>query len=206
MEPAKLFYVDGSPFARLCRTLIIDWELPVETIKLDWPLDISFFDENPLGQVPVLKTVGETIFPTSQIVEQLQVMMPFPHAPDLDPLADRQTLLTILAMGDALVASNQIHKTGLRPTEENLYGIDLVERHALRVQRTLDWLEERSDTWLVGEEVSVCDYALACILLWSDSRYPIEWRNRTKLSRIVEELSTHDSFAQTIPSPWKTAT
>ena len=62
MEPAQLFYVDRSPFARLCRTLIIDWNLPVETVKLDWPLDAAFFDENPLGQVPVLKTVGETIF------------------------------------------------------------------------------------------------------------------------------------------------
>ena len=38
MESAKLYYQDGSPFSRLCRTLIIDWELPVETIELDWPL------------------------------------------------------------------------------------------------------------------------------------------------------------------------
>ena len=62
MESAKLYYQDGSPFSRLCRTLIIDWELPVETIELDWPLNESIFKENPLGQVPTLKTIGETIF------------------------------------------------------------------------------------------------------------------------------------------------
>tara|TARA_R110002096_G_scaffold46032_7_gene123092 strand:+ start:1721 stop:2341 length:621 start_codon:yes stop_codon:yes gene_type:complete len=206
MEPAQLFYVDGSPFARLCRTLIIDWELPVEMVKLDWPLDQSFFDENPLGQVPVLKTIGETIFPTSQIAEQLLAMTVDPMAPDFDPLADRQMLLTILAMGDAMVAGNQIVRTGLRPTAENTYGIDIVERHGMRVARTLDWLEQRCSKWVMGDTVSVCDYALACLLLWSDSRCPIEWRTRPKITRIVDQLATADSFAQTVPSPWKAVT
>ena len=143
MEPAQLFYVDGSPFARLCRTLIIDWNLPVETVKLDWPLDPSFFDENPLGQVPVLKTFGETIFPTSQIAEQLLAMTTEAQAPYFDPLFDRQILLIILAIGDAMVAANQIVRTGLQPTGENTYGINIVERHGMRVERTLDWLEAR---------------------------------------------------------------
>ena len=203
MEPAQLFYVDGSPFARLCRTLIIDWNLPVETVKLDWPLDPSFFDENPLGQVPVLKTFGETIFPTSQIAEQLLAMTTEAQAPYFDPLFDRQILLIILAIVDAMVAANQIVRTGLQPTGENTYGINIVERHGMRVERTLDWLEARCGTWMMNDSVSVCDYALACILLWSDSRCPFEWRNRTKIARIVEELSTGDSFAQTVPSPWK---
>jgi glutathione S-transferase len=205
MEPAQLFYVDGSPFARLCRTLIIDWNLPVETVKLDWPLDAAFFDENPLGQVPVLKTVGETIFPTSQIAEQLWAMTTDAQAPYFDPLFDRQILLIVLAMGDAMVAANQIVRSGLEPTGENTYGLNLVERHGMRVDRTLDWLESRCGTWMMNDSVSVCDYALACILLWSDSRCPIEWRNRPKLARIVDVLSTGDSFAQTVPSPWKPA-
>jgi glutathione S-transferase len=206
MEPAQLFYVDGSPFARLCRTLIIDWELPVDMVKLDWPLESAFFDENPLGQVPVLKTVGETIFPSSQIAEQLYAMTVDPMAPYFDPLFDRQVLLTILAMGDAMVASNQIVRTGLRPSAENTYGIDIVERHGMRIERTLDWLEERCDKWLMNDKVSVCDYALACLLLWSDSRAPMEWRTRPKITRIVDQLATADSFAQTVPSPWKPVT
>ncbi|MDE0765823.1 MAG: glutathione S-transferase [Amylibacter sp.] len=202
MEPAQLFYVDGSPFSRLCQTLVIDWELPVEVIKLEWPLDEAFFDKNPLGQVPTLITVGETIFPTSQITEQLLAMTVAPMAPDFDPLADRQMLLTILAMGDAMVAANQIIRSGLRQTEENTYGINIVERHNMRIEHTLVWLEERCEKWLINERVSVCDYALACLLLWADTQSYLEWRKYPKISRVVEELATGDSFAQTVPNPW----
>ncbi|MBT4134124.1 MAG: glutathione S-transferase, partial [Rhodobacterales bacterium] len=28
------------------------------------------------------------------------------------------------------------------------------------------------------------------------------WRQYTKITRIVEELSYSDSFAQTVPNPW----
>lgn len=101
------------------------------------------FNKNPLGQAPTLITVGETIFPTSQITEQLLAMTVVPVAPDFDPLADRQMLLTILAMGDAMVAANQITRSGLRQTEENTYGINIVERHNMRIEHTLVWLEER---------------------------------------------------------------
>mgnify|MGYP001443169167 FL=1 len=202
MEPAQLFYVDGSPFSRLCQTLVIDWELPVEVIKLEWPLDDAFFNKNPLGQVPTLITVGETIFPTSQITEQLLAMTVAPVAPDFDPLADRQMLLTILAMGDAMVAANQITRSGLSQTEENTYGINIVERHNMRIEHTLVWLEERCKKWLINERVSVCDYALACLLLWADTQSYLDWRKYPKISRVVEELATGDSFAQTVPSPW----
>ena len=202
MESAKLYYQDGSPFSRLCRTLIIDWELPVETIELDWPLDESIFKENPLGQVPTLKTIGETIFPTSQITEQLLAMTVEPLAPYFDPLADRQLLITILSMGDAMIASNAIDRSGLKQTEKNTYGIDILNRNEMRVNHTLAWLEGQCDKWLIDDRVSVCDYALACLLLWSDSRSPFNWRQYTKITRIVEELSYSDSFAQTVPNPW----
>ena len=202
MESAKLYYQDGSPFSRLCRTLIIDWELPVETIELDWPLDESIFKENPLGQVPTLKTISETIFPTSQITEQLLAMTVEPLAPYFDPLADRQLLITILSMGDAMIASNAIDRSGLKQTEKNTYGIDILNRNEMRVNHTLAWLEGQCDKWLIDDRVSVCDYALACLLLWSDSRSPFNWRQYTKITRIVEELSCSDSFAQTVPNPW----
>ena len=204
MESAKLYYQDGSPFSRLCRTLIIDWELPVETIELDWPLDESIFKENPLGQVPTLKTIGETIFPTSQITEQLLAMTVEPLAPYFDPLADRQLLITILSMGDAMIASNAINRSGLEQTEKNTYGINILSRNEMRINHTLAWLDGQSEKWLIGDKVSVCDNALACLLLWSDSRSPFNWRKYSKITRIVEELSYSDSFARTVPNPWVT--
>ena len=203
MESAKLYYQDGSPFSRLCRTLIIDWELPVETVELDWPLNEGIFEENPLGQVPILKTIGETIFPTSQITEQLLAMTVEPLAPYFDPLADRQLLITILSMGDAMTASNAINRSGLKQTKKNTYGIDILKRNEMRINHTLAWLEGQSGKWLTCNKVNVCDYALACLLLWSDSRCSFDWRIHSKISCIVKELSLSESFALTVPNPWE---
>ena len=201
MESAKLYYVDGSPFARLCRALIIEWQLPVEMIEMAYPLEDDFFKKNPLGQVPLLETVGETIFPTSQIAEQLWTMTSETFIPSFDPLADRQLLTVILSLGDVLVASRYQEMTGLKPAGKNHLGFDLAARNSDRAQHTLDWIEERAGKWLTGDQVNISDYALACILLWTDSRGPIEWRNRKKIARIVDELSTNDSFAMTVPAP-----
>jgi glutathione S-transferase len=129
--------------------LIIDWELPVETVELDWPLDEGIFEENPLGQVPILKTIGETIFPTSQITEQLLAMTVEPLAPYFDPLADRQLLITILSMGDAMIASNAINRSGLEQTKKNTYGIDILSRNEMRINHTLAWLDGQSGKWLM---------------------------------------------------------
>jgi glutathione S-transferase len=105
-------------------------------------------------------------------------------------------------MGDAMIASNAIDRSGLKQTEKNTYGIDILNRNEMRVNHTLAWLEGQCDKWLIDDRVSVCDYALACLLLWSDSRSPFNWRQYTKITRIVEELSYSDSFAQTVPNPW----
>jgi glutathione S-transferase len=202
MESAKLYYVDGSPFARLCRALIIDWQLPVEMIEVSYPLPESFFEKNPLGQVPLLETVGETIFPTAQITEQLWAMTSESFIPSFDPLADRQLLTVILTLGDLLVSARYQQLANLKTEGENQLGFDPATRNLERAQHTLDWIEAQADKWLTGDEVAVADYALAAILLWTDSRGPIEWRNRPKIARIIEKVGAGDSFAATAPQPW----
>ncbi|MEM7242760.1 MAG: glutathione S-transferase family protein [Pseudomonadota bacterium] len=202
MEPAQLFYVDGSPFARLCRALILDWGLPVQLVEVAYPLEEAFFEENPLGQVPLLKTVGENIFPTLQIAEQLWAMTEEASVPTFDPLADRQMLTVILSMGDALVASAYQEWAGLEQTKPSKIGFDPGARNLERAQRTLDWIEAQAGDWLCGDEVSVADYALASILLWSESRREIKWKGRKKILRIVEEVSHGENFASTAPGPW----
>jgi len=201
LEPAKLYYFDASPFARLCRVLVDEWRVPVQMIDVSYPLPDDFFKINPLGQVPTLKTIGETIFPTSQIVEQLWAMTEEAREPFLDPLADRQLLAVILELSDFLVNAVHIEFAGLQPAGENRLGFDIKERDFLRVQNGLDWLEDRAETWLTGDEPNVCDYALACLLLWSDSRHPITWRNRAKLAGIVDRLAERPSFQSTVPAP-----
>ena len=203
MEPAKLYYVDGSPFARLSRALILDWNLPVEMIELSFPLDKSYFKENPLGQVPLLKTVGENIFPTLQIAEQLWAMTEEASIPTFDPLADRQMMTVLLAMGDMMASAAYQEWSGLEQTKPNLLGFDPGERNMERVQATLDWIESQAGKWLCWDEVSVADYALASMLLWSESRRPIQWKDRPKIKRIVDAVSMGENFASTAPGPWK---
>jgi glutathione S-transferase len=201
LDPAKLYYIDGSPFARLCRILIDEWQVPVHLVEVPFPLPDTFFDINPMGQVPVLETIGEMIFPTAQIVEQLWAMTTEAREPYLDPLADRQLLTVILGLGNFLVLGNQQTRAGLELTGENKLGFNPAERHQIRVQKCLDWVDTRAQTWLTGDEPNVCDYALACILLYSDARRPIEWRNRVKLAKIVDGLRDRPSFTATAPAP-----
>lgn len=201
LEPAKLYFIDGSPFARLCRILIDEWQIPVHLTEVTFPLPEDFFDINPMGQVPVLETIGEVIFPTSQIVEQLWAMTEEAREPYLDPLADRQFLTVILGMGNFLVLGNQQTRAGLEEVNENKLGFNPAERHQMRVEKCLDWIDARAQTWLTGDEPNVCDYALACILLYSDARRPIEWRNRVKLADIVDRLQDRPSFKSTAPAP-----
>jgi len=203
MEPAKLFYVDGSPFARLCRALILDWNLPVETVELTFPLSKDFFKENPLGQVPLLKTVGENIFPTLQIAEQLWAMTEEVEIPTFDPLADRQIMTVILSMADMMVAAAYQDWAGLEQTKPSKLGFNPADRNLERAQNTLDWIEGQSGQWLCGDTVSVADYALAAVMLWSESRMPIDWKNRPKIARIVDEVALGENFASTAPGPWR---
>jgi glutathione S-transferase len=203
LEPAKLHITGGSPFARFCRILVWEWQIPVQEVEVPFPLPEDIFDLNPMGQVPVLETFGETIFPTSQIAEQLWAMTEEAMEPYWDPLADRQLLTIVMDVGNFLVSANYQYWAGLQQVEKNRLGFDPADQNVLRVQKCLTWIEERSQTWLRGDEPTICDYALACILLWSDSRRPIEWRHNTNIARIVDKLKERPSFAATAPPPWE---
>jgi glutathione S-transferase len=203
LEPAKLYITGGSPFARLCRILVDEWQIPVQEVDVPFPLPENIFELNPMGQVPVLETFGETIFPTSQIAEQLWAMTEEAKEPYWDPLADRQLLSIIMDVGTFLVSANYQHWAGLKQVGENRLGFDPAKQNLRRVQTCLAWIEERSQTWLRGDEPNICDYALACILLWSDSRRPMEWRQYTNIACIVDKLKERPSFTATAPPPWE---
>ena len=205
-----LYYIDGSPFARITRVLARELGLPVtEREVLEFPPVPEFFALNPLGQVPVLVEAGKAYFPTRIIIDVL-----FSKATaTAGPLAravcraehgveDAQIMAMILAMGDALVAHHYLDWAGVAPVGRNRLGFDPAVRNMLRVSAALDWLEDRmaGDGFQPGL-ISAQDIALTCFILWAESRGPIEWRGRRRIEAMIARLEQRASFAQTIPQP-----
>src|SRR5262249_57489505 len=115
---------------------------------------------------------------------------------------DEQLLVVLLAMGDLMCATQYQKWAGLAVVDRNRLGFDPAQRNLLRVYRTLDWLEQRATTggfW--PSTISVQDVVLACLILWSESRGPIQWRGRPQLEGIVSGPETPPTFPPPAPPP-----
>lgn len=204
-----LHYIDGSPFARMARVLVREHGLNVALHEItSFPPPDSFLVLNPMGQVPLLVEDGESWFPTRTVLDVL-----LSHATPGGPVAasvtrpgherhDEQLLAVILAMGDALAQHHYLVWAGVGPVERNRLGFDPAARNMVRVLATLDWLEARigPDGFLPGV-ISVQDIALACLILWTGSRGPIDWRGRPGIEALVDRLETRPAYAATAPRP-----
>lgn len=200
-------YVDGSPFARMVRVLSRELALDMEEIEVtEFPPPRGFFHLNPLGQVPVVLRDGTALFPTEiALAALLQITAgPSSWSSDRTPsLADRQTLSVILSLGDQIASLRYRDWAGLAPSGPNRLGFDLDKRALERIAATLDWLEARiGATGFSDDDICLADIALACLLLWTESRGPIAWRGRPGIEAMVGRMSARESFAATIPRPW----
>ena len=202
-------YVDGSPFARMVRVLARELALAMEEVEVTaFPPPPEFFALNPLGQVPVLVRDGEPLFPTEIALGALIEATPGASTPpglqagNAGPV-DRQLVAVILSLGDQIAALRYREWAGLAPSGPNRLGFDLDERAQERIAATLDWLETRIGVaGLGGDGLCLADIALACLLLWTESRGPIPWRGRPGIEAMVDRLAMRDSFAATAPRPW----
>jgi glutathione S-transferase len=204
-----LHYIDGSPFARMARVLIREHGLPVTLYEItEFPPPDSFLALNPMGQVPLLVEDGQAWFPT-RIVLDVLLARAAPHDSVATAVTrpghdrrDEQLLAVILAMGDALAAHHYLLWAGVGPVDRNRLGFDPATRNMVRVLATLDWLEARigPDGFLPGV-ISVQDIALACLILWTESRGPIDWRGRPGIEAMVARLEGRPAFTATVPRP-----
>ena len=206
----ELHYIDGSPFARIVRVLAREHAVEWNEIELvEFPPPHSFLTLNPLGQVPVLVDGGRSYFPTRIVIDALisrihqagGIVATAISRPE-HRLDDEQVLAVVLAMGDALVAHHYAKWAGIGPVEPDRLGFDPAERNMVRVYHALDWLEQRIDkTGFQPDLISVQDIALACFILWAESRGPIEWRGRPKIEALIKRLESRRSFETTAPRP-----
>jgi glutathione S-transferase len=211
-----LYFIQGSPFARMARVLLREFRIEcAEEEILEFPPPASFFDINPLGQVPVLEDDGKRLFPTHVVLAHiLDVAARADRNGDLSPrlfrdafhCEDEQLMTVLLAVSDMLATAKYQIWAGLDAVQENSLGFNPAERNMERVYRTLDWLENRAtERGFWPDAISPHDVVLACIILWSEARGTIAWRGRPRLESIVARLADRPSFAATAPLPWPPA-
>jgi len=208
-----LYYIQGSPFARMARVLLREFEIPcAETLIEEFPPSPAYFDVNPLGQVPVIEDGTNRFFPTSVVLNHIVAKAQESGAPTSDIARtlfreesrqqDEQLFVVLLAMGDMMAAVQYAKWAGLAVVDRNRLGFEPAQRNMLRVYRTLDWLEQRAaKNGFWPSTTSVQDVVLACLILWSESRGPVQWRGRPKLEGIVSGLEGRPSFKSTAPLP-----
>ncbi|WP_162914081.1 glutathione S-transferase family protein [Taklimakanibacter lacteus] len=208
----ELHYIDGSPFARIVRVLACEHAVALREVEIgSFPPPERLLDINPLGQVPVLVADGVAYFPTRIAIEALLARVIEPGkgvattiARRRAPARDDQDMAVILAMGDALAAHHYARWAGVGPVAENQLGFDPAQRNMTRALRTLDWLEKRMEEGCFQPGIlSVQDIALACFILWTESRGPIAWRERPQIERLIGNLESRASFIATRPRPLK---
>lgn len=168
----KLYYSNGSPFARKVRIVLYEKGLAYEPDINDKvrPAE-EIQDLNPNLAVPILVDGDLTLFESNLIIDYLlrtypEAAVPPPQHPPLAPSMtrpdrhweDAKTLATIETFANSLVNIRLMAADGVMP-DTSAY----MARQATRVQRCLDWLERRAtaDGFAPGW-LSVMYIALIC--------------------------------------------
>jgi glutathione S-transferase len=201
MSEGRLYYTPGSPFARMARVLVREWQLPISEVQMTFPLPETHFEVNPLGQVPVLDFGEEQVFPTLLVMERLWILAGTP-ASAYAPEVERQPLLAVLQAGDALVAALYQQWAGLAPAGPNTVGYDPADRNFARVASVLAWLDAGAGGRGLREGVTLPSVAAACLVRWGDARGARAWKLDV-LDRSVGDLARRESFLETRPPEWR---
>ncbi|MQT13200.1 glutathione S-transferase family protein [Segnochrobactrum spirostomi] len=182
----------ASPFARKARIAALVTGAPVTVVDTDTRApDPAFYDENPLGKIPVLVLDdGTTVYDSPIILDYLDhlagggVLIP-------TETAARFAALKLQALADGLMdaALLQVYEVRFRP--EARRHPEWVSWQAAKVARALDFLEGTPP----GPEVDVGTIAVACALGYLDLRFDGRWRQNHP--RLVAWL---DAFAAAVPA------
>ena len=206
-----VWYIDGSPFARIIRATLIEFGIEHRAVELASYPPAGIADLTPAWQVPVIEDNGRRLFGSSLIRDYLHQT----YGTDAGGISarltraehhwqDAQVLTAVETLTASLVHNFHARWAGVRQAGENrLGGVDIAEREMARAVSLLDWLEDQAggDGFWPGA-LAPTDMALAAAILWTEAREEIPWRGRPRLERIVARLDARDSFRKTAPQPW----
>jgi len=148
----KLWFSEGSPFARKVRIVLAEKGLEYEKDVLNdfRPVD-GHKNIHPGLAVPVLQDADLTLFESNLILDYL--LRTYPHTDARNPAPplitsmtrssnhweDSKTLAVLETLTNAIVNLKLMRDSGA--TAE---AIPYLKRHEVRIQSCLDWLEDRA--------------------------------------------------------------
>lgn len=203
----KLFFSTGSPFARKVRIVLAEMGLAYDADLSD-ALRPAAEAPGPTLAVPVLEDGAVRLWESDLIVDYLLRTYPTPARvaadPSLPPLSpwlarperhweDMAILATIAAAAGSMVNLRLMQSDGITPANS-----DYLARQTTRVERCLDWLEERvTEEGFAPGWLSVMDIALLCPMIFAEVRGVMSWRGRTRLDALYERHRNRPSFLAT---------
>ena len=199
----KLFYAEGSPYARIVRIALLelgfDGTVEKEIVTLRDP-DSALLPYNPVGRVPTLQLDDGTI-----LTESLLIFLHLDTRHGGQPLLPRDgsdgwmtlsRLGTVMGLLDGLAVWNRELR---RPMHERSPGMQALE--LTRATRTLDVLEQAVAGGAYTERMDAARIALGSALGWTERRHrTFNWRDgHPALSAWYDAIETTPSFAATLP-------
>lgn len=211
----QLYYLPGSPFARVARIVALELNAPCEMVEETVFPPRQVEAVNPAMQVPTLVDGKNTVFGTRLIAEYLMAEYPGGGAAEPFPFAtratrpsdhwrDAQVLVGQEALLTALVARSYLIWTGVEHRPDAAIPLDLAQRELERAYRLLDWLEgEASAAGFLPGVFSLQDIWLISTIAWTEARIAIAWRGRPNLESIMARHAARESVLRTAPSAWQ---
>ena len=195
MSGIRVWYIDGSPYARIIRATLIEFGLAHEAIELASYPPAGIAQLSPAWQVPVLEVEGRKLFGSSLIRQYLHEThgagapanaggCSMALTRDDHRWGDAQVLTGITSLTEALVHFFHSKWAGIGPRGENRLGVDPAERDMARALSLLDWLEAEAGPdgfWpaTASGVFAPADMALSAAILWTEAREELA-RNKTQ--------------------------
>ena len=199
----KLFYAEGSPYARIVRIALLelgmDDTVEKEIVTLRDPAS-ALLRYNPIGRVPTLQLDDGTI-----LTESLLIFFYLDTQHGGQPLLPRDGSdgwVTLSRMGTAmgLIDGIAVWNRALRlPEHERSPGVLALER--TRATRTLDALEKAVAGGAYTGRLDAARIALGSTLGWTERRHrKFNWREgHPVLSAWYDDIAQTPSFTMTLP-------
>lgn len=201
----KLFFVPGSPYARMVRVALMETGLAGQVEEVEVTLRdpaSALLPHNPVGRVPSLMldsglVLTETLLILT-VLDRMHGGRPLLPLDGADGWQHHKDTGRAVGMLDGIAVWNRELR---RPVHERSPGVIALEE--TRANRTADVIEGIVADGGYAGPLNAAQIALACALGYVDKRHTVwQWRDsRPKLTAWYQTVVARPSFQATVPPP-----